>query len=1145
MKYSPLFDQFDPLGEIRNQSYFDDEIQGVVKRKATIEDLMPDDEKATLLRSLANAGASGLSTAGYILDTPGAFVRGMLAGKPLSVFGNSEDRVSGRDLLRSYGLAGQQDNWWNFGGGIAAEMATDPLSFLSLGLLGQGARTAGGQVLKRAGYLDDIKHLANQAGTTPRRFMRDNSIDSVVAALPTTLKRSAARERLRDAAEGAGYVLSPDMLKGPLAKTSYFKLPFARESSGQAIDLFGKYAGDKLAGAADDVGGFLRNNPYTGPLVRGASAAFDPRVMDMTDGAMQDEARLLNYRDRQGQSNVRRIMALKEYDVMMELAKGPVPIHDSRFANALRNEIEGWGEYNTLPDGSLTPGGQALAGPKAQAYLDFVRSKLRAGNKQAQRMGIPQTEFVSDVGTQYFPRQRLAFDNPLLEASKGGWFRKAKPAPVGSTGSRRSYTDVYGGSGMLDRLATDGQLRTRLQAAAPADTEQVLRDWFVQHGVEHPHAQGMELFNNGAATGIVTDTAKQYQDLGAMLREADPQHVSRQAGYYENPINTFRSYMKERATAASNAQALPEILRPYVTDTAAINTVGGNTYGVRESLGMLGYDVNSVNGLQHWEHHLKAKFAKQLGIPVDDIANYSIPKRVVDAWAKATTRGDPLEVASSLGQAYKNFTKSFKTVALASPKRAVRDLYSGAIAAQTQDAFAPLDWHAGGQMRRGQYSPLIERLRTAPGYRQLATDEDRLRKFLVGSAEAGVGASNMGDEIAGASRSSMQSLFPGQVPANRPQFALGGRNSYGIPNILNPFAVANGGANPNPYFEAMNLLGETTDSMNRYGTYLNSVRKGYAPSAARQLTDLTQVDYTPGAFTNFERRYLKPHIPFYSYNKGILPLIAENAIHRPGGSQSQIIRALTRGTEPSEEQFVPEYLRQTASLALPDALGSGNPNIKRFLTNIDVPFEGPLNLFSPGIGNSASATVVDSARKTLQNLAGQLNPLIKLPIEWATNRSFHNNRQLSDLYSMLEQPLPMSYKPLGRLAEHVLQAVPGGTRTLGLVRQAVDDRLSPTAKLSKFLVNSLSGVKLQDVDQEKTMRLAARDTLNALLESTPGVRTYENLHVPADVFSAMSPKEQRLYLLYRVIQSEAGRRARDKKKAALDPLQILKAVGGR
>ena len=77
------------------------------------------------------------------------------------------------------------------------------------------------------------------------------------------------------------------------------------------------------------------------------------------------------------------------------------------------------------------------------------------------------------------------------------------------------------------------------------------------------------------------------------------------------------------------------------------------------------------------------------------------------------------------------------------------------------------------------------------------------------------------------------------------------------------------------------------------------------------------------------------------------------------------------------------------------------------------------------------------------------------------------------------------------------------------------------------------------------MRLAARDTLNALLESTPGVRTYENLHVPADVFAAMSPKEQRLYLLYRVIQSEAGRRARDKKKAALDPLQILKAVSER
>ena len=39
----------------------------------------------------------------------------------------------------------------------------------------------------------------------------------------------------------------------------------------------------------------------------------------------------------------------------------------------------------------------------------------------------------------------------------------------------------------------------------------------------------------------------------------------------------------------------------------------------------------------------------------------------------------------------------------------------------------------------------------------------------------------------------------------------------------------------------------------------------------------------------------------------------------------------------------------------------------------------------------------------------------------------------------------------------------------------------------------------------------------------------------------MPQEQQRLYLLYRVLQSEAAKKARER-KAALDPLQVLGAV---
>jgi hypothetical protein len=184
-------------------------------------------------------------------------------------------------------------------------------------------------------------------------------------------------------------------------------------------------------------------------------------------------------------------------------------------------------------------------------------------------------------------------------------------------------------------------------------------------------------------------------------------------------------------------------------------------------------------------------------------------------------------------------------------------------------------------------------------------------------------------------------------------------------------------------------------------------------------------------------------------------------------------------------------------------------------------------------------------RKTGLNILGQANPLIKGPLELATNRQFYSGRQLSDLYSMLEQPLGgLGLGPLGRVAEQVIVNSPGGSRLLGTARQVMDDRLAPQEKWSKVLVNALTGLKFQDVDQERTKRLAARDMLNELLQATPGVRTYENITVPEEALATMPEAQRRQYLLYKIIQGEAAKRARDKKKAeaALDPLQVLGVV---
>jgi len=78
---------------------------------------------------------NGLSAVGNVLDLPGSSVRDALAWKnpfdqwatPLS----DANRTSGRDLLRTHGLAGSQNTWGNFAGGLAAEIATDPTNLIS------------------------------------------------------------------------------------------------------------------------------------------------------------------------------------------------------------------------------------------------------------------------------------------------------------------------------------------------------------------------------------------------------------------------------------------------------------------------------------------------------------------------------------------------------------------------------------------------------------------------------------------------------------------------------------------------------------------------------------------------------------------------------------------------------------------------------------------------------------------------------------------------------------------------------------------------------------------------------------------------------------------------------------------------------
>lgn len=115
-----------------------------------LKDVEP--QEPSIFTSITNNALSGLGAAGHILDTPGGIVRGLLnaafndgdIGRAFTGIVDWDTKVSGNELI---GRKADEFSW----GGLGIELLTDPTSYLTF-----GAKTAVGQLAKRAGKLDTV-----------------------------------------------------------------------------------------------------------------------------------------------------------------------------------------------------------------------------------------------------------------------------------------------------------------------------------------------------------------------------------------------------------------------------------------------------------------------------------------------------------------------------------------------------------------------------------------------------------------------------------------------------------------------------------------------------------------------------------------------------------------------------------------------------------------------------------------------------------------------------------------------------------------------------------------------------------------------------------------------------------------------------
>jgi hypothetical protein len=1174
---SPLFELYDPLDELSRQQFYEDAdlLQPRRARDANISDLMPEEEKQGMLRSLANAGASGLTGLGWILDTPGSLVRGtvsgLMEGDPLkgvkTLLSPSDERVSGRDLLRQMGMASPDDNWQNFASGMAAEVVLDPLFFLNpAAILGRGAAGTAAKAAGRAGLLTDAALLAKNRNMGIREFMRTNTARDLLA-MPEMPK--GAMDAFQRAARGQG----DELLDQKLAGLMEFRIP----GTGISSMIDGGQVGDTIARGLDSFGEGLKYNPVTGPVVNRLRKNFDTTVMERLDPDDQWRAReaMAEYRknSRDMKENVAQYWLQAKNADVSSLPESLRNFDDPRIQAAVRDVIEAQldpGSMGKLVDQDAV--NAVMGQPEWRQYATEMRSMLEDAQTRRASLGLETPTAQSLYGTGFMPSQRVEFSRPNVPRMPDELPRRLSRYDRGSRvytvddvvgRGRNPYLDLERRSETLRRLmtgTTGADLRDRLFGATPEQMPGYMDEAFAQLGLEAPYSRltnegyTADSLRNALADPAILDADKaKYQEmlkgleaqasgmktqLAQLLRTSDRQFAEKGLGLFDrHTAQDFLRYGVGDSRSEANAKVILKTIQDMASDLPAMETPGGGSVNLLEGMSQLGFNKSRAQKV----------LADRMG--GRDVSTLSIPKSVIEELSATVPK--PIRADGPGSKFWNSFTNAFKIGALANPSYHTRNLYSGTLSSLASGEFNPLELlkstYAGFQAGRGNYGPMAGRLKDARGFAHISDPAELAEEVLIGAArnDLGQGLVMEADGVA----TTAKNMFVGKDPMEPLRLFGEGGLLYDPNRSWRDWSTIRGvdfagtfsdrpppSETLNPFLRLHERVGRRVEDANRLGPYVEALRRGFSPDAAADLVYKTQVNYAPEAYTNFERR-VKSYVPFYSWTRGITPSVVDNLLYRPGGLQGQVTRGISDLGRPGEGDFMPEHLRTTPSILLPGEFGKDG-NLRRALTNLDVPWEGPVNLISPGTGTGILDRLSSSIQKTGLNLLGQTNPLIKAPLEMMMNRQLYSGREMSDLYSMLAQDIG----PIGRPIEQLIANAPGGTRAISLLRTARDTRMSPAERAMKLLVNNFLGVRLTDFNPERAADMAARDQLQSNLKSVPGVRTYENLTVDDATLRGLTKPQRDAYLLYKVLQTEAAKRSRKRKQMEMDPLAVLGAV---
>ena len=217
----------------------------------------------------------------------------------------------------------------------------------------------------------------------------------------------------------------------------------------------------------------------------------------------------------------------------------------------------------------------------------------------------------------------------------------------------------------------------------------------------------------------------------------------------------------------------------------------------------------------------------------------------------------------------------------------------------------------------------------------------------------------------------------------------------------------------------------------REHVFYNLIREGSSPESAASLSKSMLIDYAHGK-TKFERNVLNNLFFFYSFARGQ----ATNTLHAmmaaPGAIslQAHTIDAFQSALKDPNSPAPPDIDGAVQSLRSSETggrfLGMSTKGLPIVLSDIGLPIQDLTRYVNPKLPTkmtwkSLAEAGDDSVRRSIQTTIGQVNPLLRAPMEMAFNKNLFFDRPLDDATL---RKIPTWENAITQLAPFAYSAVP-------------------------------------------------------------------------------------------------------------------------